>query len=85
MCVKRDRFNTYNFQILINCEDEVLRSKNLKMTHFLLKRHLRKEILKSKQITNINKIIYMNSLKSCELRCFCSTLCGRLQIPIKDV
>lgn len=77
---KRDRFNTYHLKEILRTEDSLVNSHNLRITRIILNRHLRKNVLASKQINRESKMTYMNTLKCCSLRCVNTDLAVRLQM-----
>ena len=63
-----DLFNTYHLNMLLNDCDEEIGSENLKILQEILKKNLRKEVLTSSQLTEENKLMYLNTLKMSQLR-----------------
>lgn len=77
---KRDKFNTYHLRALFSSKDAQLIAHNLKTTRVILSRHLRQNVLSSRQISDCNKALYLNTMKCSVLRCSNKALAVRLQI-----
>jgi len=75
---KRDKFNTFHLKMMFDTKDKKIIKHNLKTTKCILNQYLRKNVLFSKQITNKNKIVYLNTLKCSSLRCINKSLVTRL-------
>ena len=78
---KRDKFNTHHLRALVSSGDERLDSFNLRAVRRTLNKNLRKNVMESHQITDENKLIYLNTLKCSALRCCSKKLVTRLEIP----
>lgn len=77
---KRDKFNTYHLRALFGGKDPQLVSRNLRTTRAILSRHLRANVLGSRQISDRNKALYLNTMKCSVLRCSNRALAVRLQM-----
>jgi flagellar motor component MotA len=77
---KRDKFNTFHLRLLLSGRDAELVRANLRVTRRILARHLRHNVLQSRQITPAHKAIYLNTMKCSALRCLHQGLAVRLQM-----
>jgi hypothetical protein len=77
---KRDKFNTFHLKAMVETGDLEEIAHNLRTTRKILNKHLRSNVLESRQIDSESKLIYMNTLKCCSLRCSNKKLAVRLQI-----
>jgi len=75
----KDGFNTSHFEALFDVDEQTAKF-NLQTTRRLFSTTIRKDVLNSSQISNENKIIYLNSLKCSSMRLMNKTLAVRLQI-----
>jgi hypothetical protein len=77
---KRDKFNTYHLRALLGGEDSAVIRSNLRTTRRILSRHLRRNVLQSRQISDPNKTLYLDTMKCSALRCLHQSLAVRLQM-----
>lgn len=81
---KRDKFNTYHLRALFSGKDNQIVHHNLKTTRLLLSRHLRQNVMDSRQISDDNKALYLNTMKCSVLRCSNRALAVRLQMAAEQ-
>ena len=81
---KRDKFNTYHLRALFGGKDAQLLAHNLRTTRALLSTHLRQNVLASRQISDRNKALYLNTMKCSVLRCSNRALAVRLQMAAEQ-
>lgn len=74
-----DRFNTSHLQALFDGQDNDFSTHNLRITHRIFSRELRREVLGSSQLKGENILVYLNTFKCCSLRFMSRKLAYRLQ------